>query len=63
MAGNRFRLVEKDPGGGWIARHPLTGEPFFDKDWRWNSRSVARDVVDSLRRFPESKTEGGESHG
>lgn len=39
-----MRRVEKDPAGGWIARR-RDGSMIYDKDWRWNSRSVARSVV------------------
>lgn len=46
----RVRTVEYDPGFGWIARNPATGQE-IQKDFRWTSRSVARDVVDQARRL------------
>lgn len=32
---------------GWIV-YDKDGRPFYDEDWRWNSRSVARDVARQL---------------
>ena len=39
--------VEKDPAGGWT---PLKRDAsfYYDADWRWNSRSVAREVAREL---------------
>lgn len=44
----RIRRVEKDPYGGWIARDKF-GVEYFDGGFRWNSRSVARAVVEEDR--------------
>ena len=46
----RFRRVEKDPYGGWIARDKF-GVEYIEPGFRWNCRSSARDVVDSDRMF------------
>lgn len=46
---HRVRRVEKDPFGGWIARDKFGVE--YQKDFLWNSRSVARAVVDEDRAF------------
>ena len=40
---NRVRTVEYEPGFGWIARDPNGHEVW--PDFRWASRSVARDVA------------------
>lgn len=40
----RIRTVEHDPGYGWIARDPVTGEEIMP-EFRWASRAVARTVV------------------
>lgn len=42
-----MKRIEKDPHGGWIVRK-RDGSIYYDADWRWNSRSVARDVVREL---------------
>lgn len=42
-----MKRVEKDPEGGWIVRGP-DGKPFYDENWRWNSRDVARSVAREL---------------
>lgn len=42
-----MKRVEKDLDGGWIARGP-DGEAFYDDNWRWNSRDVARSVAREL---------------
>lgn len=47
----RIRTVEHDPGYGWIARDPRTGNAIPDEDFRWNSRSVARTVVLEAKLF------------
>jgi hypothetical protein len=44
----RIRTVEYDPGWGWIARNPYTGEEIIE-DFVWCSRSVARAVVAEAR--------------
>lgn len=44
----RVRRVEKDPRCGWIARDK-NGVEYFEEGWRWNSRSVARAVVEEDR--------------
>lgn len=48
-----MKRVEKDPEGGWIARK-RDGSIFYDENWRWNSRSVARTVV---RELDDAETE------
>ncbi len=52
----RIRTVERDPGKGWIARNPYTGEECV-KDFRWRTRSVAYAVADEARIFDKPKTE------
>lgn len=47
----RIRTVERVPGWGWIARCPFSGLELFEPGFVWNSRSVARDVVEERRRF------------
>lgn len=44
----RVRTIEREPGWGWIARDPRTGVEVLP-DFRWASRSAARDVVDTVR--------------
>lgn len=44
----RPRTVEYDPGWGWIARDPATGNEILP-DHRWPSRKVAHDVVAATR--------------
>jgi len=39
-----MKRVERDPEGGWIAR-ARDGSEIGGEDWRWISRSVAREVV------------------
>jgi hypothetical protein len=51
----RVRTVEYEPGWGWIARNPWTGEECWP-DFVWASRSVARAVVDDYRRAGPPKT-------
>lgn len=51
----RIRTIEQDTAGGWIVRHPATGEQFYDKNWRWNSRAAARAVVAELRMISNSQ--------
>lgn len=46
--GECMKAVEYERGWGWIARNPQTGEEIV-KDFRWTSRSVARDVVRQSR--------------
>ena len=43
----RVRAVEYEPGWGWIARDPDGNEVL--PDFRWASRSVARDVAYTAR--------------
>lgn len=43
----RVRRIERDPAGGWIVRRK-DGRAYYDENWRWNSRSVARTVVMEL---------------
>jgi hypothetical protein len=50
----RVRTVERDPGGGWIARSPFDGRELGGDGFRWNSRSVARTVVDEDRVLPSA---------
>jgi len=50
----RIRAVEYDPGYGWIARGPDGNEVI--ENFRWTSRSVARDVV----RQAAEEAEAGE---
>lgn len=57
----RVRTVEHEPGWGWIARNPYTGEEIWP-DFRWASRSVARDVVRQARMF-HKPTAGGDAQG
>lgn len=45
----RFPTVEHDPGLGWIARDPWSGFEIMESGFRWNSRSVARAVVEEAR--------------
>lgn len=55
----RIRTVEYDPGWGWIARDPKTGAEILP-NFRWTSRSVARDVVDQVRDIDaHAKAQGG----
>jgi hypothetical protein len=44
----RVRTVEYEPGYGWIARNPETGQEVIE-NFRWASRSVARTVVAETR--------------
>ena len=44
----RVRSVEYDPGFGWIARSPLTGEEVLP-NFRWSSRAIARTVAAETR--------------
>lgn len=46
----RVRTVEYEPGWGWIARNPATGEEVLP-NFRWRTRSVARDVVWQAKTF------------
>ena len=58
----RIRTVEYDPGYGWIARDPNTGDEVLP-DFRWSSRSVARTVVAEARLLADRAalaTEGKE---
>lgn len=50
MAKRRIKTVEYVPGYGWTARCPFSGFDLFEPGFIWNSRSVARDVVDEARR-------------
>jgi hypothetical protein len=52
----RIRTVEYDPGWGWIARNPYTGEEVI-KDFVWRSRSVARAVVAEAKLICETSPE------
>ncbi|MBQ0917508.1 hypothetical protein KBW71_03565 [Hydrogenophaga aromaticivorans] len=54
--GRRVRTVEYDPGWGWIARDPSTGREVLE-NFRWTSRSVARDVVDQCRNMVQPNTD------
>lgn len=49
----RIKTVEHEPGEGWIARNPWTGQEILETGWRWNSRAVARTVVAECRLFRE----------
>lgn len=53
--GRRVRTVEYEPGWGWIARDPRTGREVLE-NFRWTSRSVARDVVDQCRNMAQPNT-------
>lgn len=57
--GRRVRTVEYEPGYGWIARDPITGREVIE-NFRWTSRSVARDVVRQamLSATPNAKLTG-----
>jgi hypothetical protein len=55
--GRRVRTVEYEPGWGWIARDPRTGREVLE-NFRWTSRSVARDVVREARALAQPNTEG-----
>lgn len=44
----RTRTVQYEPGWGWIARNPWTGEEII-KDFVWRTRAVARTVVQEVR--------------
>lgn len=45
----RIRTVEYEPYEGWIARCPWSGFEITEPGFRWNSRSVARAIVNELR--------------
>lgn len=45
----RFRTVEFEPGWGWVARDPWSGFDIMEPGFCWNSRYVARTVVDEAR--------------
>jgi hypothetical protein len=45
----RIKTVEHDPGWGWIARDPWTGEEVWP-NFVWRTRDVARCVVEQARR-------------
>jgi hypothetical protein len=51
----RIRTVEYDPGWGWIARSPFTGEEIPEPDFRWRTREVARTVVQEQRIFNQPR--------
>jgi hypothetical protein len=51
----RDRTVEYEPGYGWIARYPETGEEIVP-NFRWTSRSVARTVVAETRLLAAKAT-------
>lgn len=53
----RVKTVEYDPGYGWIARHPRTGDEII-AGFRWASRAVARTVVLEAKLLSEAKAEG-----
>ena len=44
----RVRTVEHETGWGWIARDPATGREVIP-EFRWRTRSAARDVVAAQR--------------
>lgn len=52
----RFKTVEYDPGWGYIARNPWTGEEVID-GFRWRTRDVARAVVDEARLLSKPTAE------
>lgn len=56
----RIRTVEYDPGFGWIARDPVTGEEVLP-NFRWNSRSVARSVALEAKLLSSRITEAGKA--
>jgi hypothetical protein len=59
----RIRTVEYEPGWGWIARHPKSGEEVWP-DFRWASRSVARAVVNqALLSAPNIHEQNGNTNG
>lgn len=60
----RVRTVEYDPGFGWIARNPATGEEIMP-NFRWSSRAVARTVVMETVLLTKSATQeaNGGDHG
>lgn len=49
ITGGRFATVEYEPGWGWVARDPWTGFDIMEPGFVWNSRYVARTVVDEAR--------------
>lgn len=52
----RVRTVEYEPGWGWIARDPATGEEIIP-DFRWASRDVARTVVLETKLLAATQSE------
>lgn len=52
----RVRTVEYEPGWGWIARDPATGEEIIP-NFRWASRSVARTVVLETKLLSPTQSE------
>lgn len=56
------KTVEHDPGFGWIARNPFTGEEILTK-FRWASRGVARAVVYECRVMREHRANVQPSNG
>lgn len=44
-----MKTVEYEPYEGWIARCPHSGFEIPEPGFRWNSRSVARAVVQEAR--------------
>lgn len=55
----RVRTVEYEPGWGWIARDPVTGEEVL-KDHRWPSRAMARSIVEQQRTLAAQAAAQGE---
>ena len=63
LVARRVRTVEYEPGYGWIARDPITGREVIE-NFRWTSRSVARDVVRQamLSATPNADVRGCQPH-
>ncbi|MBO9579500.1 MAG: hypothetical protein J7498_01250 [Sphingobium sp.] len=47
---------------GWIVRSP-DGSAVYDEDWRWNSRSTARDVARQYNEAIASRLQPSGSAG
>lgn len=67
---SRIKTVEYDPGWGWIARNPFTGDEILEPGFRWNTRESARTVVwdarhlsDEAKMFKQLCTLAGVPHG